>query len=322
MANNTLEEYWKLIQVVRGYAEYERRYAGDSVYIAEMQERLDFFSQAWQQQLVRSVIVQPPIHISEPPWLHQEKRTYLEESAAQKPANMPRSPFPNPLGGIVQEQPQAFQNAEPPFVPDLSKYPNLSLEERKTERERVRQMALKCRSCALCQSRTQVVFGCGPVDAKLVIVGEAPGFYEDKAGLPFVGDSGDLLTKMLLGIGIKREEVYICNVVQCRPPANRTPEPEELTACQGWLQAQLHLLRPTVLFALGVSASRALTGVHQSMWQYRNIIYAYEGIPLICSYHPAYLLRNPDDKKKAWQDLLSVKSYLERKTSEEMGMKK
>lgn len=172
-------------------------------------------------------------------------------------------------------------------------------------------LAAGCTRCPLSKGRTRVVFGCGSPNAKLVLVGEAPGYHEDQQGIPFVGDAGQLLTKMLAAIHLSREEVYICNVIKCRPPDNREPSPEEILSCRQWFSQQLGLLRPKLLCALGKFASQALTGISQSMWQYRGNIYHYEGIPVICTYHPAYLLRNMDDKRKAWQDLQKIRQMLD-----------
>jgi DNA polymerase len=168
-----------------------------------------------------------------------------------------------------------------------------------------------CQRCKLSHERKMVVFGEGHIEADLVIVGEAPGYYEDQQGRPFVGDAGQLLTKMLQAIHLQRETVYICNVIKCRPPKNRNPEAEEVIACRTWFTQQLSLLQPKLLLALGKFASQALTGITQSMWRYRGNFYEYENIPVLCSYHPAYLLRNPEDKKKAWQDLKQVRRFLD-----------
>lgn len=172
--------------------------------------------------------------------------------------------------------------------------------------------AASCIRCRLSERRTRVVFGSGDINARLVVVGEAPGFYEDKEGVPFVGDAGQLLTKMLAAINLSREQVYICNVIKCRPPNNRKPQPDEIDACRYWFTQQLELLRPKIICAMGKFASHALTGVLQNMVDYRGKIYDYNGIPVICTYHPSYLLRNEWEKKKAWQDLKKIGEFLDK----------
>ena len=173
------------------------------------------------------------------------------------------------------------------------------------------QQANNCTKCRLSQTRSKVVFGTGASDAALVIVGEAPGFHEDQQGIAFVGKAGQLLNRMLAAIQLKREDIYICNVIKCRPPENRDPAPEELIACRPWLAEQLKLISPKLICGMGKFASAYLSKVDQYMWQYRGNIYEYEGIPVICTYHPAYLLRNPDDKRKSWEDLKRIRQFLD-----------
>lgn len=188
---------------------------------------------------------------------------------------------------------------------------SLSAEERSEKLQNLARDAMTCEKCELSQTRNTVVFGSGSFNADLVIVGEAPGYHEDLRGFPFVGQAGELLTKMLAAIQLPRQDVYICNVIKCRPPNNRDPKAEEILQCQEWFHQQLKLLEPKLLLALGKFASGALTGEIQSMWKYRGKIYSYNNIPVICSYHPAYLLRNNEEKKKAWQDLKKVRAFLE-----------
>jgi DNA polymerase len=177
--------------------------------------------------------------------------------------------------------------------------------------EQLANAAACCTRCKLAQGRTQVVFGSGPVRARLVIIGEAPGFHEDKEGKPFVGEAGQLLTKMLAAISLRREDVYICNVLKCRPPENRDPAPDEIVACRDWLVSQLALLRPKLLLAMGKFASQVLTGITQPMGRFRGHVYEYQSIPVMCTYHPAYLLRSPEEKVKAWEDLQKVRQFLD-----------
>ena len=169
----------------------------------------------------------------------------------------------------------------------------------------------RCRRCPLYRTRTHAVISDGSPDARLMFVGEAPGRDEDLQGKPFVGAAGQLLTKMIQAMGLTRDEVYICNVLKDRPPANRTPEPEEVEACLPFLQAQIAIVRPSVICVLGAVAAKALLGPHVAITKIRGHLTEYEGIPLVPTFHPAYLLRNPDAKKFAWADLKKVKKLLE-----------
>jgi uracil-DNA glycosylase len=168
----------------------------------------------------------------------------------------------------------------------------------------------ECCRCRLHTGRTHLVFGEGAPDAELVFVGEGPGFDEDRQGRPFVGRAGKLLDKMILAIRLKREDVYICNAVKCRPPENRTPSVDEIEICSPFLFQQLEAIRPKVICALGLCAAQTLLGKAPSMGQLRRKTFQWRGIPLICTYHPAYLLRNPIQKCATWQDLLEVRRIL------------
>lgn len=169
-----------------------------------------------------------------------------------------------------------------------------------------------CRRCLLYKTRTHCVVSDGTPNAQLVFVGEAPGREEDLQGKPFVGAAGQLLTKMIEAMGFKREQVYICNVLKDRPPANRTPLPEEMEACLPFLQEQLRIVQPKVICALGAVATKALLGPYVSIMRIRGEQHEYQGIPLIPTLHPAYLLRNPAAKKLAWEDLKKVKKLLQK----------
>ncbi len=167
-----------------------------------------------------------------------------------------------------------------------------------------------CTKCELHTSRTQTVFGIGNNNADLLIIGEAPGRDEDLQGEPFVGRAGQLLNAMLAAIGLQRDQVYIANILKCRPPNNRDPKNEEADACNPWLQQQIDLIQPDVILALGRIAAHQLLNSDQSLGALRGIQHNYAGIPLIVSYHPAYLLRKPVDKRKSWQDLKQIKLIL------------
>jgi len=153
------------------------------------------------------------------------------------------------------------------------------------------------------QPRTQTVFGVGKLDAELCFVGEAPGADEDAQGEPFVGAAGQLLNRIIVACGMKREEVYICNIIKCRPPGNRTPLPDEAANCREYLEKQLELLRPKFICALGACAAQNLLDTKVSVGKLRGQFLDFRGIPVICTYHPAYLLRSPDKKKDVWEDM-------------------
>jgi uracil-DNA glycosylase len=161
----------------------------------------------------------------------------------------------------------------------------------------------ECTRCALHAGRNKIVFGDGDPGARLMFVGEGPGADEDAQGLPFVGKAGQLLNNMITAMGLKREEVYIANVVKCRPPGNRVPEQEEGATCTQFLFRQIDVVRPKVLVALGATAATWLLGVRQPLAGLRGRVHAIRGTQLIVTYHPAYLLRDPRQKKEAWADL-------------------
>ncbi len=161
-----------------------------------------------------------------------------------------------------------------------------------------------CTRCPeLARTRTQTVFGVGSPSAELCFVGEAPGADEDARGEPFVGAAGQLLTRIIAAMKMTREEVYICNVLKCRPPGNRTPLPNEVANCLPYLEQQLDIIQPKFLCALGAVAAQTLLQTTMSIGKLRNRFHNYRGIPLLCTYHPAFLLRSPDKKKEVWEDM-------------------
>jgi DNA polymerase len=167
-----------------------------------------------------------------------------------------------------------------------------------------------CGRCKLAGGRTHLVFGVGNPAAELMFVGEGPGADEDQQGEPFVGRAGQLLTKMIEAMGFGREDVYIANVVKCRPPGNRNPEPDEIEACEPFLRAQIAAVRPKVIVALGKFAAQTLLRDTTPITRLRGGWRAYEGVQLMPTFHPAYLLRSPEEKKKAWEDLQLVMKEL------------
>jgi uracil-DNA glycosylase len=168
-----------------------------------------------------------------------------------------------------------------------------------------------CTACGLHKTRTQTVFGAGDEQADWLFIGEAPGADEDRLGEPFVGQAGKLLDAMLAAIGLSREEnVYICNVLKCRPPGNRNPEPEEVASCSPHLLKQIALIEPKLIIAMGRFAAQTLLNSDASIASLRGKLHRYAGVPLIVTYHPAYLLRTLPDKAKAWEDLLFARKTM------------
>ena len=172
-------------------------------------------------------------------------------------------------------------------------------------------MVKGCRKCPLCSARTHTVPGEGNPSAQLMCIGEGPGATEDATGRPFVGQAGELLNGILASIGLPREQVYIANIVKCRPPQNRKPLPDEAAACMPYLHRQIALIRPKVLLALGGTAAETLLNTKRGLGDLRNQVHRYAGIPLIVTYHPAALLRNPNWKKPTWDDVRIARQLLD-----------
>lgn len=178
--------------------------------------------------------------------------------------------------------------------------------------EAVRSELGDCRRCKLHPYRTQIVFGTGSPQAKLVFIGEAPGRDEDFQGEPFVGQAGQLLNKIIQAIQLRREEVYIANIIKCRPPENRNPEPDEIAACEPFLIKQLQVIRPRLICALGTFAAQTLLKSEEKISSLRGKFHEYQGIPLMPTYHPAFLLRNPNRKREVWEDMKKIKKEYEK----------
>ena len=160
-----------------------------------------------------------------------------------------------------------------------------------------------CTNCDLCQTRSQTVFGTGSKTADWMVIGEAPGQTEDEQGKPFVGKAGQLLTEMLRAVGLEREEVFITNILKCRPPGNRDPKPDEVASCSGYLRQQRELIKPKIILAVGSISAQTLLKTDAPIGKLRGKVHDWDGIPLVVVYHPAYLLRSLLEKRKAWQDL-------------------
>jgi DNA polymerase len=192
--------------------------------------------------------------------------------------------------------------------------PRLTLEE-------IRADLGECTRCKLHRERKHLVFGVGNPKADLVFVGEAPGRDEDLQGEPFVGRAGKLLTEIIEAIGLKRSDVYICNVIKCRPPENRNPEPDEIASCQPFLRSQLKSIRPKIICTLGKFAAQTLLASETPISALRGKFFEYEGIPLLATYHPAYLLRNPSAKREVWEDMKQLHAELCRLTGRNISRK-
>jgi uracil-DNA glycosylase family 4 len=167
-----------------------------------------------------------------------------------------------------------------------------------------------CTRCKLAPLRKNIVFGSGNARAELMFVGEAPGADEDEQGLPFVGRAGQLLTKIIEAIGMRREDVYICNILKCRPPGNRNPELDEIASCQPFLFRQIQSVRPKVICALGTFGAQTLLQTREPISKLRGTFIEFRGAKLMATFHPAYLLRNPNEKRKVWEDMQKIRDYL------------
>ena len=181
--------------------------------------------------------------------------------------------------------------------------------------ESLREAVAGCRRCSLCESRTQTVFGVGNPDADWMIVGEAPGAEEDRRGEPFVGRAGKLLDKMLRAVGQGRDRAFIANILKCRPPNNRDPKPEESAECRAYLERQIELVQPKIILAVGRIAAQLLLETDMPVGRMRGSVHRLGETPLIVTYHPAYLLRSPSQKRKAWDDLCLAQRVIAGATS-------
>lgn len=176
--------------------------------------------------------------------------------------------------------------------------------------DELRDLALGCPRCRLSETRTHVVFGEGDARAQLLVVGEAPGADEDRTGRPFVGRAGQLLDLLLAAVGFSRDAVYICNVLKCRPPGNRNPQPDEVEACSPYLLRQVELVQPRVILACGTFAAQTLLGSSVSIGRLRGEVHSYHGVPLVPTYHPAALLRNSSWIRPVWEDLQRLRTLV------------
>lgn len=221
-------------------------------------------------------------------------------------------PIELPPAPKKEEEPEPIAQPEPTPVTRLQPADQKKIDALAAlDAERVK----PCTKCGLCEKRKNTVFGVGHANARLVFVGEAPGAEEDRQGIPFVGPAGQLLTRMIVAMGLSREDVYICNILKCRPPNNRDPAADEIAACSPYLVEQLSIIEPEIIVALGAPAARTLLQTSESIGRLRGRFHDFylsgtsmvgKAIPLMPTYHPAYLLRSPGEKRKAWADLQMI----------------
>ncbi|MBU3759156.1 MAG: uracil-DNA glycosylase [Candidatus Omnitrophica bacterium] len=239
------------------------------------------------------------------------------EALYWEPSAQASSPAPVPAGQDTRPGTEQKAPAEKRPQPDTSadrepKSQNAADHLRESMLE-IYWKAQNCQLCSeLCSTRNKVVFGAGNLRAPIVFVGEAPGRDEDEQGLPFVGRAGQILTALIEEMGFARKDVFICNTLKCRPPKNRPPQPEEIANCRPFLERQLELIRPKVICALGTFAAQTLLKTEEPISALRGKLHNYQGTPLMATYHPAYLLRNPSEKVKVSADLKLLKQELER----------
>jgi DNA polymerase len=241
--------------------------------------------------------------VPNPEDLTRQVRQHLDSLKANGIEWLPTAPPPRKRVTMPQASspgPSLFES--PAEVVD----PGLTPDQRRHELKILAQQVSGCPRCPeLVSTRTQTVFGVGPINPELLFIGEAPGADEDRLGEPFVGAAGQLLNRIIMACGMKRDEVYICNVIKCRPPGNRTPKPEEAANCREYLDRQLDLVRPKYICCLGGTAAQHLLGTPASLGKLRGRVHRYKGIPVVCTYHPAFLLphRQPAKKRDVWEDM-------------------
>ncbi len=227
------------------------------------------------------------------------------EAASIAPPEPPPAALAKPPPAAPVESPPAPAGA--PAAPVVDQAPAVpAVDPASLDWDGLAAAVASCRACGLCETRTQTVFGVGDRNARLMVIGEAPGAEEDRQGEPFVGRAGQLLDRMLEAIGLSREQVYIANVLKCRPPGNRDPRAEEVVACRGWLDRQIALVQPELILSVGGVSAKNLLETDEAVGRLRRRVHYYRETPLRVTYHPAYLLRRPEEKAKAWIDLQAV----------------
>jgi uracil-DNA glycosylase family 4 len=290
-------------------ADSRRRYLAQQAELGSDEVVLDVsLNELWARSKSQARAPESPSMVREP--------AVVPGETARPPARPPARPSPS--GSSVPIDDTLWRKNAPPIPgnglliespPVLTQPPTLVALDSLAA---VAAVIATCRQCLLCEGRKKTVPGEGDPAARLMFVGEGPGATEDETGRPFVGAAGDLLTKMIGSIGLAREAVYIANIVKCRPPQNRKPLPEEAAACLPYLHRQIALIQPKVLVALGGTAAESLLGVKQALGALRGRVHHYDEIPLVVTYHPAALLRNPNWKKPTWDDIRIARQLLDR----------
>jgi DNA polymerase len=244
-------------------------------------------------------------------WLRSERALGLSSVRAARLAVLPAAA---PAAIVPRGTPAPPRATVAPLLEILPTGPALSTELKLAQLHTMDEAEVRgCAKCELCKTRTQTVFGEGSPDARIFFIGEGPGETEDQTGRPFVGKAGQLLDKMIAAMGLRREQVYIANVVKCRPPGNRAPAPEEVTSCTPYLEKQLQIVRPEVIVTLGLPATRFMLQSNESMGRMRGQFHLWRGIKLMPTYHPAYVLRQYTEQTRAavWSDLKQVMALLD-----------
>jgi uracil-DNA glycosylase family 4 len=300
--------------LLRAYLRQRRELGEDELVLdrlspAELQALL---SDAPPASAARPVAQQPERVADRPAERAADRPAERATSALSRVDAAPPPPFPAepdahvragaPVPGTTPAPPSRRAPAAYVSAEEISSLPILS---------EVREIALGCPRCALAKTRTHVVFGEGRENADVMVVGEAPGQEEDRSGRPFVGKAGKLLDLLLLSSGFPREEVYICNVLKCRPPQNRNPQPDEVDACSPYLLRQVELVQPKVILAFGTFAAQTLLGTDITIGKLRGRTHQYRGVPLIPTYHPAACLRHPAWTRSVWEDLQRARGVLD-----------
>jgi DNA polymerase len=270
-----------------------------------MRQTLESLQRAGVTHLRTNRLVQPvaelePLHRVAPK-AHVDRNASLTGSVIKK-APAPQAPA---ASSVSTKSAVAPTRSLLDAADQIAAAPALTPEQKLAQLQVIQTEVARCTRCSeLASTRTQTVFGVGSPSARLVFVGEAPGADEDAQGEPFVGRAGQLLTDIITkGMKLRREDVYILNVLKCRPPGNRTPAPNEVINCRGFLDRQLEVLQPEFLCCLGSVAAKAILNTEISIGRLRGKFHDYRGIPVLCTYHPAYLLRNPAAKKDVWEDI-------------------
>ncbi len=257
-------------------------------YLEQLKARLEYYQEIGIENLSPQVLA------------------FLHNRASPHPTDQMTSPPSVPLQLVRESSLDALETPQTPSMFETS----LNQVAHDETLEQVRDDLGDCRRCKLWPARNSIVFGSGNPRAQLVFVGEGPGADEDMQGLPFVGKAGQLLTKIIESINLNREEVYICNVVKCRPPNNRFPEKDEIAACSPFLLRQLEVIKPKVICCLGAAAAQTLLNTKAPIGALRGRFRDYRGTQLMVTYHPAYLLRNPSAKREVWEDMKKIRETL------------